>query len=158
MRAFARLKPLCGCPSKGCPAVSRASRRPSKNLTRTCIVLRPSGATPVPGTSPETGPSGAANIARSINPTAFFHQLVPDLGTLWAETEVSAPVAGIPRLHLAGHIDNVLSIGARKPLAEAVGVAPTSLDRVARLTRKGVIEGIHARINPEGSDGRFWPS
>jgi hypothetical protein len=41
---FARLKPLCGCPSKGCPAVSRASRRPSKNLTRTCIVLRPSGA------------------------------------------------------------------------------------------------------------------
>ena len=43
--------------------------------------------------------------------------LVPDLGTLWAETEVSAPVAGIPRLHLAGHIDNVLSIGARKRLA-----------------------------------------
>ena len=40
------------------------------------------------GTSPETGgPFGAAHIARSINPTAFSHQLVPDLGTLWAETE-----------------------------------------------------------------------
>ena len=45
------------------------------------------------GTSPETGgPFGAANVARSINPTEFSHQLVPDLGTLWAETEVSAPV------------------------------------------------------------------
>lgn len=36
--------------------------------------------------------------------------------SLWAETEVSAPVAGIPRLHLAGRIDNALSIGARKRL------------------------------------------
>jgi hypothetical protein len=76
------------------------------------------GPTPVSGTSPETsGPFGAANIARSINPTAFSHQLVPDLGTLWAETEVSSPVAGTPRLHRASHIDNVLSIGACKRLA-----------------------------------------
>ena len=42
--------------------------------------------TPVSGTSPGTGgPFGAANNARSINPTAFSHQLVPNLGTLWAE-------------------------------------------------------------------------
>ena len=82
--------------------------------------------TPVSGTSPGTGgPFGAANNARSINPTAFSHQLVPNLGTLWAETEVSAPVAGISKLHLAGHIDNVLSIGARKPLALRRG-APTA--------------------------------
>ena len=63
-------------------------------------------------------PSGQ-QASPSVNPTAFSHQLVPDLGTLWAETEVSAPVAGIPRLHLAGHIDNVLSIGARKPLVSS---------------------------------------
>ena len=63
------------------------------------------------------GPFGAVNIPRSINPTAFSHQLIPDLGTLWAETEVSAPVAGIPKLHFAGQIDNILSIPARKPLA-----------------------------------------
>jgi hypothetical protein len=31
--------------------------------------------------------------ASAARPTAFSHQLVPDLGTLWAETEVSAPVA-----------------------------------------------------------------
>jgi hypothetical protein len=54
---------------------------------------------------------------RPVNqPDRVLPRLVPDLGTLWAETEVSAPVAGIPRLHLAGHIDNVLSIGARKRL------------------------------------------
>jgi class 3 adenylate cyclase len=79
--------------------------------------------TPASGTSPGTGgPFGAATIARSSNPTAFSHQLVPDLGTLWAETEVSAPVAGIPSLHLAGHIDNVLSIAVRKPLTELAKV------------------------------------
>ena len=77
-------------------------------------------ATPVSGTSPGTGgPFGAAHIARSVNPTALSHQLVPDLGTLWAETEVSAPVAGIPTLHLAGHIDNILSIAPGKPLDPA---------------------------------------
>jgi hypothetical protein len=77
----------------------------------------------VSGTSPGTGgPFGAANIARSVNPTALSHQLVPDLGTLWAETEVSAPVAGIPTLHLATHIDNILSIAPGKPLAEVVRV------------------------------------
>jgi hypothetical protein len=72
--------------------------------------------TPVSGTSPETGPFGATNIARSLNPIAFSHLLVPDLGTLWAETEVSAPVAGSPRIHLAGHIDNKLSIAPRNAL------------------------------------------
>jgi hypothetical protein len=58
----------------------------------------------------------AASGGGRFRPTAFFHQLVPDLGALWAETEVSAPVAGIPRLHLASHIDNILSIGPGKPL------------------------------------------
>jgi hypothetical protein len=87
-------------------------------------------ATPVSGTSPGTGaPFGATNIARSISLSAFSHQLLPDLGTLWAETEVSAPVPRIPKLHLAGRIDNILSIalrqaGSGKPL-RGLNQAPT---------------------------------
>ena len=53
----------------------RASKEEQQRIKRT---------TPVSGTSPETGgPFGAANIARSINPTVSSHQLVPlvpDLG------------------------------------------------------------------------------
>ena len=80
------------------------------------------------------GPFGAANIARSISLTAFSHQLVPDLGTLWAETEVSAPVPGIPKLHLARHIDNILSIAPRQA-ASRLGI----LDRRRARARVGRI-------------------
>jgi hypothetical protein len=104
------------------------------------------------GTSPETGgPFGAANIARSINSTAFSLHLVPDLGTLWAETEVSAPVAGVSRLHLAGHIDNVLSMGARKrlggPLDQRYGQAGRVRGRADEHTipLRTARDGIEAR-------------
>ena len=39
------------------------------------------------------------------------------------------PIAGVPRLQLAGHIDNVLSIGARKPLVVAASVLHRALTR-----------------------------
>ena len=39
---------------------------------------------------------------------------IPDLGTLWAEAEVSAPVAGTATVHRTRHIDNLLSIGGGK--------------------------------------------
>ena len=87
--------------------------------------------------------------------------LVPDLGTLWAETEVSAPVAGIPRLHLAGHIDNVLSIGARKRLGHAFDYeAPLATDSSGRSA--GEIQwppmgrsGGHQRGDPTAAYGEI---
>jgi hypothetical protein len=93
-------------------------------------------------------------MARSIDPTAFSHHLVPDRGTLWAETEVSAPVAGIPRLHLAGHIDNVLSIGARKRLGPTEaqtlsrGTLPRDLDaRGSRSVGLSCVPGLSADLH-----------
>src|SRR5450755_156840 len=64
---FARLEPPCGCPSKGCRAVSRDPARPSTNLTRTCIFLRPSGARSRSGANRPRRPNGIGRWRNSRN-------------------------------------------------------------------------------------------
>jgi DNA-binding Lrp family transcriptional regulator len=56
---------------------------------------------------------------------------------------VARPVAILATLQNNGRISN-------KALAASIGLAPSScLERVAKLTRDGVIEGVHARVNPD---------
>jgi hypothetical protein len=67
-------------------APARAFPQSGQDDLSACHVTAPRSTNSVPGTPPEASPFGASNINRSLSPTEFPHLLVPDLGTLWAET------------------------------------------------------------------------